>query len=105
MSVGVVGAAPDAEPAAVLAAADAAMYRAKHEGGNQVISGCPPDRAAPADRAGRVPMQRPARPPSSIRASDDQGADARPTAGGRRRGQASRVMFTVTSSAAAVPPE
>jgi diguanylate cyclase (GGDEF)-like protein len=68
MSVGVVGALPDAEPAAALAAADAAMYRAKHEGGNKVIS-------APA-----VPSPRTA-------------------------GQASRVMSTVTSSAAAVPPE
>jgi diguanylate cyclase (GGDEF)-like protein len=38
MSVGVVGAPPDGEPAATLAAADAAMYRAKHEGGNKVIS-------------------------------------------------------------------
>ena len=38
MSVGVVAAGPDAEPATTLAAADAAMYRAKHGGGNQVIS-------------------------------------------------------------------
>jgi len=43
MSVGVVGAAPEGEPAATLAAADAAMYQAKHEGGNKVISaGEPP---------------------------------------------------------------
>jgi diguanylate cyclase (GGDEF)-like protein len=42
MSVGVVSARLDAEPAATLAAADAAMYRAKHEGGNQVISALNP---------------------------------------------------------------
>jgi len=45
MSVGVVNAARDAEPADVLAAADAAMYQAKHEGGNQVISGLNPPAA------------------------------------------------------------
>ncbi len=39
MSVGVVRAPLDGEPAAALAAADAAMYRAKHAGGNTVISG------------------------------------------------------------------
>jgi diguanylate cyclase (GGDEF)-like protein len=39
MSVGVVRASLDSEPAAALAAADAAMYRAKHSGGNTVISG------------------------------------------------------------------
>jgi diguanylate cyclase (GGDEF)-like protein len=38
-SVGVVRAPLDGEPAAALAAADAAMYRAKHAGGNTVVSG------------------------------------------------------------------
>jgi diguanylate cyclase (GGDEF)-like protein len=47
MSVGVVNAAPDAEPADILAAADAAMYQAKHEGGNQVISRLDPPAARP----------------------------------------------------------
>ncbi len=83
MSVGVVGAAPREEPAAVLAAADAAMYRAKHEGGNKVISGAATephriDRAG-VDRAG----------------DEDQGGSR----------QASLVISTVTSNAAAVPPE
>jgi PleD family two-component response regulator len=39
MSVGVVRAPLDGEPADALAAADAAMYRAKHAGGNTVVSG------------------------------------------------------------------
>ena len=39
MSVGVVRAPLDGEPAAALAAADAAMYRAKRAGGNTVVSG------------------------------------------------------------------
>jgi len=39
MSVGVVRAPLDGEPTAALAAADAAMYRAKHAGGNTVVSG------------------------------------------------------------------
>lgn len=39
MSVGVVRAPLDGEPAAALAAADAAMYAAKHAGGNTVVSG------------------------------------------------------------------
>jgi diguanylate cyclase (GGDEF)-like protein len=39
MSVGVVRAPLDGEPAVALAAADAAMYTAKHAGGNTVISG------------------------------------------------------------------
>jgi diguanylate cyclase (GGDEF)-like protein len=39
MSVGVVRTPLDGEPAAALAAADAAMYRAKHAGGNTVVSG------------------------------------------------------------------
>jgi diguanylate cyclase (GGDEF)-like protein len=38
MSVGVVRAPLDGEPTAALAAADAAMYRAKHAGGNTVVS-------------------------------------------------------------------
>ncbi|MFC5235858.1 GGDEF domain-containing protein [Pseudonocardia zijingensis] len=38
-SIGVVRAPVDGEPAAALAAADAAMYRAKHAGGNAVVSG------------------------------------------------------------------
>ncbi|TQM43956.1 GGDEF domain-containing protein [Pseudonocardia cypriaca] len=38
-SIGVVRAPLDGEPAAALAAADAAMYRAKHAGGNRVVSG------------------------------------------------------------------
>jgi diguanylate cyclase (GGDEF)-like protein len=38
-SIGVVRAPLDGEPAAALAAADAAMYRAKHAGGNTVVSG------------------------------------------------------------------
>jgi diguanylate cyclase (GGDEF)-like protein len=66
MSVGVVAAGPEAEPAATLAAADAAMYRAKHGGGNQVISvpalGPPPHRLVGVDG---VPAQRSA---DSIRA-------------------------------------
>ena len=39
MSVGVVRAPMDTDPAAALAAADAAMYSAKHAGGNTVVSG------------------------------------------------------------------
>ncbi len=42
MSVGVVRAPLHAEPAAALAAADDAMYRAKREGGNRVIGTPPP---------------------------------------------------------------
>jgi diguanylate cyclase (GGDEF)-like protein len=38
VSVGVVRAPTDSEPGAALAAADAAMYRAKHAGGNTVVS-------------------------------------------------------------------
>jgi hypothetical protein len=56
----VVRAPLDGEPEVALAAADAAMYRAKHSGGNTVVTGAV---------------------------------------------HASRVMSTVTSSAAAVPPE
>jgi hypothetical protein len=56
MSVGVVGALPDAEPADTLAAADAAMYRAKHEGGNQVVS--TPDPAHRSAGPDEVPAQR-----------------------------------------------
>src|SRR5690606_8860363 len=37
ISVGVVRARLDSEPASALAAADAAMYRAKHAGGNTVV--------------------------------------------------------------------
>jgi hypothetical protein len=48
MSVGVVRAPLDSEPAAALAAADAAMYRAKHSGGNTVISGPGADTSAGA---------------------------------------------------------
>ncbi|NMH77652.1 GGDEF domain-containing protein [Pseudonocardia xinjiangensis] len=39
MSVGVVRAPLDGEPEVALAAADAAMYRAKHSGGNTVVTG------------------------------------------------------------------
>ena len=39
MSIGVVRAPLDGEPSAALAGADAAMYRAKHQGGNTVIIG------------------------------------------------------------------
>jgi diguanylate cyclase (GGDEF)-like protein len=42
ISVGVVRAPLDGEPAAALAAADAAMYAAKREGGNTVVSGATP---------------------------------------------------------------
>jgi diguanylate cyclase (GGDEF)-like protein len=38
-SIGLVRAPLDGKPAAALAAADAAMYRAKHAGGNRVVSG------------------------------------------------------------------
>ncbi len=38
-SIGVVRAPLDGKPAAALAAADAAMYRAKHAGGNRVVGG------------------------------------------------------------------
>jgi len=40
-SVGVVRAPLDGDPAGALAAADAAMYRAKHAGGNTVVNGAP----------------------------------------------------------------
>ncbi len=42
ISVGVVPAPLDGEPAAALAAADAAMYAAKREGGNTVVGGAAP---------------------------------------------------------------
>lgn len=76
MSVGVVRAAPGSEPAAALAAADAAMYRAKRAGGNTVVRG-----VSPGDPVGRAGGAR------------------------TRRTYASRVMSTATSSTAAVPPE
>ncbi|OLT20389.1 hypothetical protein BJF78_09835 [Pseudonocardia sp. CNS-139] len=41
VSIGVVRAPHDGEPSAALAAADAAMYRAKRAGGNTVVSGGP----------------------------------------------------------------
>jgi diguanylate cyclase (GGDEF)-like protein len=47
LSVGVVRAPLDGEPAAALAAADAAMYRAKHSGGNTVICGATTMTGAP----------------------------------------------------------
>jgi diguanylate cyclase (GGDEF)-like protein len=64
MSVGVVAAGPDAEPASTLAAADAAMYRAKHGGGNQVVSASAP-RPAGHRLIGleELPLQRSAGPP------------------------------------------
>jgi len=60
MSVGVVRAPPDGEPSAALAAADAAMYRAKHAGGNTVVSGpaapgAGHDGSGPAGRAAARP--------------------------------------------------
>ena len=69
MSAGVVRVPLDGDPAAALAAADAAMYVAKRAGGNTVVPGTNPGRVA-------------------------HGED-----------QASLVMSTVTSSAAAFPPE
>ncbi|TQM09494.1 GGDEF domain-containing protein [Pseudonocardia kunmingensis] len=65
MSVGVVRAPLDGEPSAALAAADAAMYRAKHAGGNTVVSGAAApgaghDGAGPAGRgAARSPVRVP----------------------------------------------
>lgn len=57
MSVGVVGALPGVEPAATLAAADEAMYQAKHLGGNRVISApnSPPTEPHPHRRRGLDP--------------------------------------------------
>ncbi|GAA3241858.1 GGDEF domain-containing protein [Pseudonocardia petroleophila] len=57
MSVGVVRAPLDADPSAALAGADAAMYRAKHQGGNSVVIGAVPTGdmpAGPVERTGRL---------------------------------------------------
>jgi diguanylate cyclase (GGDEF)-like protein len=54
MSVGVGRVPPHSEPAAALAAADAAMYRAKRSGGNRVVSVLP---HPPANRR-HTPMRR-----------------------------------------------
>lgn len=61
MSVGVVRAPLDADPSAALAGADAAMYRAKHQGGNRVVigtvAGAAPSgdvAAGPVERTGRL---------------------------------------------------
>jgi diguanylate cyclase (GGDEF)-like protein len=58
MSVGVVRAPLDGDPAAALAAADAAMYRAKHSGGNTVVSGAVAPAAATAAESGPVHSNR-----------------------------------------------
>jgi len=58
MSVGVVRAPLDGDPAAALAAADAAMYRAKHAGGNTVVSGAVAPAAATAAESGPVHSNR-----------------------------------------------
>lgn len=61
MSVGVVPARPGADPGATLAAADEAMYRAKHQGGNRVVSASGPPARPAAHRLvglGDVPVQR-----------------------------------------------
>jgi diguanylate cyclase (GGDEF)-like protein len=58
MSVGVVRAPLDGDPAAALAAADAAMYRAKHAGGNTVVSGAVAPAAATAAESGPVHSKR-----------------------------------------------
>ncbi len=62
MSVGVVRAPLDGEPAAALADADAAMYRAKRAGGNRVVS-TTDDRssasAGPAPRRDGTPVRNP----------------------------------------------
>ncbi len=97
MSVGVVGAEPHGEPAATLAAADAAMYQAKHEGGNKVISA--PAGAARTGPAVAEVVEIPAQPRA---VGPDQQHSERAAAD---EAHASRVMFTVTSSAAAAPPE
>ena len=90
MSVGVVSARPDAEPAATLAAADAAMYRAKHGGGNQVVSGSPPGpgghRLIGLDE---LPVQRTAGPEPDRIGSEIRPVRA-PTAGGRTDPEAIR---------------
>jgi diguanylate cyclase (GGDEF)-like protein len=57
MSIGVVRAPLDGEPSAALAGADAAMYRAKHQGGNTVVIGAAPTGdmpSGPVDRVGRA---------------------------------------------------
>lgn len=57
MSVGVVRAPLDGEPSAALAGADAAMYRAKHQGGNSVVIGVAPTGdmpVGPVERAERM---------------------------------------------------
>ncbi len=57
MSAGVVRATAGCDPSAVLAGADAAMYRAKRQGGNTVVIGAATTGempAGPVDRAGRV---------------------------------------------------
>ncbi|MBW0091245.1 GGDEF domain-containing protein [Pseudonocardia sp. KRD-184] len=57
MSAGVVRAPLDGDPSAALAGADAAMYRAKHQGGNAVVIGAVPTGdipAGPVERTGRL---------------------------------------------------
>lgn len=95
MSVGVVIAPLDGDPSVTLAAADAAMYRAKRAGGNTVLAGS-------VGGGGEVPVPSPNRPGGR---PVDLGARPATHRAQPGRGQASRVMSTVTSSAAAVPPE
>jgi diguanylate cyclase (GGDEF)-like protein len=60
MSVGVVRAPLGVEPPAALAGADAAMYRAKHQGGNTVVIGAVPTGDMPAGPTTRLPRVVPA---------------------------------------------
>ncbi len=55
MSIGVVRAPLGVEPAVALAGADAAMYRAKHHGGNTVMIGAAPTGDMPAGPTTRLP--------------------------------------------------
>jgi diguanylate cyclase (GGDEF)-like protein len=92
MSVGVVRAPLDGEPEAALAAADSAMYRAKHAGGNTVVggaggdadpaAGARPGRAEQAEHGHRVHAPRLRSPVA-----------ARPAAGGRHTSGAATVPF------------
>ena len=92
VSVGVVRMPPAGSPDAALADADAAMYGAKRAGGNRVLGALPEP----------VLRRRHARRPPLEPRTD---AFPRVLPRGERLNQARRVMSTVTSSAAASPPE
>jgi diguanylate cyclase (GGDEF)-like protein len=97
MSVGVVRAPLDGDPAAALAA----MYRAKHSGGNTVVSGAVPPAAATAAESGPVHAKRVMSTLRSAAVQSSASNSATPTTVIRRVGTSSPV----TSSAATVPSE